>query len=333
MKRQFRFVHVGVAAALAAAIVSGVGLVREVGAAGIGTVSSFVPIVPCRLADTRLGTDHVGVQPTAIGAGVSVAFAVWGTNGNCTIPDTATGIASNVTAVNPTASSFLTIYPSDANPRPTASNLNYTPTSPPTPNQVTVGLSATGAVSAFNLAGTVDVIIDIVGYYLPATTGTGPQGPAGAPGATGPAGATGPQGPAGTLPGATIVYTGQSSATNSATSTLDGSNGCRSMASSALAFISLALPVGAKITNITIRYTDSSATGSQFFDLYLVTVPGDAEVNATGTSLTSVDGLNTGDLVFTTTPLPVAAGAAPYIQAFAVGTGQKFCGATVTYTF
>jgi hypothetical protein len=70
---------------------------------------------------------------------------VSGTNGNCTIPTSATGIATNATAVHPTADSYITIYTADAVPRPTASNLNVVAGSPPTPNQVSVGLSSAGA--------------------------------------------------------------------------------------------------------------------------------------------------------------------------------------------
>ena len=177
----FRFVHVGVAALLAAAAVSAVGVLQTVNATG--TASSFVPIVPCRLADTRPGSDHVGTVAAAIGAGQTAIFAIWGTNGNCTIPSNATAIATNVTAVNANAASYLTIYPADANPRPSASNLNYFNGSPPTPNQVTVALSASGAIGAYNNAGSVDIIIDIVGYYQPGGQGT--QGIQGAPGPRG----------------------------------------------------------------------------------------------------------------------------------------------------
>jgi hypothetical protein len=172
---QFRLVHVGVAAVLAAATVAAVGLVQSVTAA-TGSASSFVPITPCRLVDTRPGSDHVGARATPIGANEAVTLAVWGTNGNCTIPNTATGIATNVTAVNPTAGSFLTVYPADASPRPTASNLNFVAGSPPTPNQVTVGLSAAGAIGVYNLTGTVDVIVDIVGYYQRESSSGGPSG-------------------------------------------------------------------------------------------------------------------------------------------------------------
>lgn len=181
---------VGVVVAL---VVGGVGLRSGVDAAGLGVPSEFVPITPCRLADTRSGTDSVGARSTPLGANESVPFAVWGANGACAVPSSATGIVTNVTAVNPTASSYLTVYPGDVQ-RPLASNLNVSAGSLPTPNQVTVGLSATGGIRIYNLAGTVDVAIDIVGYYQPATSSAGPPGPVGPAGAAGPPGLQGPQG-------------------------------------------------------------------------------------------------------------------------------------------
>jgi hypothetical protein len=72
---------------------------------------------------------------------------------------------------------------------------------------VTSKISETGTLGLFNHSGTVNVVVDVVGYYaaivasappLPGGTGpVGPQGPAGAPGATGPQGPAGPQGPSG----------------------------------------------------------------------------------------------------------------------------------------
>ncbi len=159
--------------ALAASMVAGALAVVAVGiaSAATSTPSSFVPIVPCRLVDTRPDS-QVGTRGTPIGANSAVNFAVWGQNGDCTIPGNAVGIASNVTVVGPTAPSYLTLYPADASTRPTASNLNYGAGSPPTPNQVTVALSDTGAIAVYNLAGNVDVIIDVVGYYVPASAST-----------------------------------------------------------------------------------------------------------------------------------------------------------------
>lgn len=163
-----------VAFAGAVAGLVGAALVTGVGSAANSDASSFVPIVPCRLVDTRPAS-QVGPRATPLGPDTTATFAVHGANGNCTIPSTAIGIATNTTAVNPTAASFLTVFPADAPTRPTASNLNYEPGSPPTPNQVTVGLSVDGKVNVFNRFGDVDVVIDVVGYYVAAATGGPPQ--------------------------------------------------------------------------------------------------------------------------------------------------------------
>lgn len=143
------------------------------GAAGLyrgdaaGTdASSFVPVVPCRLADTR-SPGAVGPRTAPIAEGETVVFTVRGANGNCSIPGTATGLSANVTIVNGTTASYLSVWPSDA-PRPTTSTHNWVAGQAPTPNKVDVKLSADGRVSAYNNSGTVDVIIDIVGYYVAA---------------------------------------------------------------------------------------------------------------------------------------------------------------------
>jgi hypothetical protein len=144
------------------------------------TQSAFVPVVPCRLVDTRPDS-QVGPRSTPLGPTEGMPVSVWGSNGECTIPLTATGIAMNVTAVGGTEPSFLTLWPTDAAGRPRTSNLNWVPGSAPTPNKVDVKLAAdNGKFSMFNLNGSVDVIADVVGYYEPIAPGpVGPQGPAG----------------------------------------------------------------------------------------------------------------------------------------------------------
>ena len=146
--------------------------------------SVLVSIVPCRLMDTRPAPDNVGPRATPIGANSTYMADVWGTNGNCTIPADATGVSANVTAVNGTASSFLTVFPADAD-RPFASNLNWITGAAPVPNKVDVKLSTTGKVAIYNLAGTVDVVVDIVGYFEPAPVGAGAKGDNGSPGLQG----------------------------------------------------------------------------------------------------------------------------------------------------
>jgi len=150
---------------LAAATATLVGVAGQLSAAP-NVASSVVPIVPCRLFDTRPAT-AVGSRTTPIGAGEAATFLVWGTNGNCTIPNTATGIAANVTTINGTENSFLTVFPADAT-RPVTSNQNWLAGDPANPNQLSVGLSPTGEIKVFNQFGSVDVIVDIFGYLVAA---------------------------------------------------------------------------------------------------------------------------------------------------------------------
>jgi hypothetical protein len=184
------WVHVGLAGLLAAAVVTAASMASSLAEGSGGQQSALVPIVPCRLVDTRAAS-AVGSRTSPLTATEVVRFAVWNENGNCDVPPTATGISTNVTIDHPTSASYLTVYPADAPERPLSSNLNWTASSSPTPNQVTVGLSADGAIDVYNNAGGVDVIIDIVGYYEGSGSGGGAAGP------IGPAGPAGPGGPAG----------------------------------------------------------------------------------------------------------------------------------------
>jgi hypothetical protein len=149
----------------ALAVVAGAGGVGVVNATlSDGSKEAYVPIAPCRLADTRPGPFNVGTRSTPIGAAQSHTFTVRGTNGNCTIPPTASAIVANVTAVAPTATSYMTVWPADA-PQAVVSSLNYSAGQEPFPNAVTVKLSADGKIKVYNNAGSVHVIIDISGYY------------------------------------------------------------------------------------------------------------------------------------------------------------------------
>lgn len=128
--------------------------------------ATFVPITPCRLADTRPAPDRVGPAAT-IGAAGTQTFAVRGANGECTIPTDAVAVSLNVTALGASTQTFLTFWPDGD--RPLAASLNPAPGQPPTPNAVTADLSAAGAFNVFNNAGSVDVVIDVNGYYTQAS--------------------------------------------------------------------------------------------------------------------------------------------------------------------
>ena len=81
-----------------------------------------------------------------------------------TIPSDAVALQLNVTALGASALTFLTFWPSDET-RPLAANLNPAPGQFPTPNAVTVALSAAGQFNVYNDVGAVNVVIDVGGYY------------------------------------------------------------------------------------------------------------------------------------------------------------------------
>ncbi len=88
----------------------------------------------------------------------------WGAVGECNLPSGTTALSLNVTATDATQATFLTVYPGNGAP-PNASSLNPTPGQPPTPNAVTVDLDAAGTFSVYNLTGSVNMLIDVVGVY------------------------------------------------------------------------------------------------------------------------------------------------------------------------
>jgi hypothetical protein len=128
--------------------------------------STFVPVAPLRILDTRSTGGPVA-------AGTSRTLDVVAASGGA-VPSTATGIIANVTITGPTANSYLTAYPSGT-PLPNASNLNFV-TSQTVPNLVSVKLGSggqVGQVSFFNAAGSVQVIVDLQGYFTAAGDTTG----------------------------------------------------------------------------------------------------------------------------------------------------------------
>ncbi|WP_329421450.1 hypothetical protein [Streptomyces sp. NBC_01268] len=113
--------------------------------------SAYQPVTPTRLMDTRTGT--------------GVAKAKLAANGTVTLPVTepgATAVVMNVTATNPTATSFVSVYPYGTT-RTAASNLNFT-AGRTVPNLVVVPVKD-GKVTFYNKAGTVDLLADVAGYF------------------------------------------------------------------------------------------------------------------------------------------------------------------------
>lgn len=198
-------------AAIGAAVAVTLGAGGLITAGAAGDASVLVSVTPTRVLDTRL---DVGLEGPLV-AGQGRVLDLTGTipvvlPGNKPgsaqlIPDGATAIVANLTAVAPTAIGYVSIRPGNAVGEPTTSNINVTQPGAVLPNSVTVPLHTDGTVNLYYFGvqpgATADVLLDVVGYYT--AGGTGPQGPPGPVGATGargpsgPVGATGPQGPAG----------------------------------------------------------------------------------------------------------------------------------------
>jgi subtilase family serine protease len=122
--------------------------------------ATYTPVGPARILDTR---SHIGVSTTTpVKADTAVSVQVAGAGG---VPATgASAVVLNVTATAPTASGYLTAYPSGST-RPTASNINWVK-GETRPNLVVVPIGAGGKVNLYNgSAGTVHFVADVFGYY------------------------------------------------------------------------------------------------------------------------------------------------------------------------
>ena len=132
-------------------------VVDVVGYFAEGSGSRFTSLSPARILDTREG---LGAPRGAIGQGQSIDLAVAGAGG---VAGDADSVVINLTVTEPTASGFITAWPTGA-ARPTASNLNFEPNQT-VPNLVVAKLGAGGVLSLFNSSGSTHLIADVLGYF------------------------------------------------------------------------------------------------------------------------------------------------------------------------
>lgn len=126
------------------------------------TAYNFIPVMPCRIADTRNAQGPFGGP--AIAAQSTRSFAI--PSSACNIPATAAAYALNVTVVPQAALGYLTVWPT-GQPRPIASTLNSLDGRIKANAAIIPGGSA-GAISIF-ATNTTDVALDISGYFVPNT--------------------------------------------------------------------------------------------------------------------------------------------------------------------
>jgi hypothetical protein len=90
------------------------------------------------------------------------------------VPSEATAVVLNVSVSSATATGYLTVFPKGGT-KPTVKSVNFT-AGKFTTNLVTVALGTgsvnAGGISVYNSAGSTNVIVDVVGYYSAAASGS-----------------------------------------------------------------------------------------------------------------------------------------------------------------
>ena len=125
----------------------------------------FVPVTPCRVADTRLAPGPFGGP--ALQGQTSRDFAI--PESACSIPSTAAAYSLNVAVVPHGGLGYLTVWPA-GQPRPVIATLNSVDGRIKA-NAAIIPAGTNEAISVYATQ-TTDVILDIDGYFVPATSAT-----------------------------------------------------------------------------------------------------------------------------------------------------------------
>ncbi|MDX1982698.1 MAG: hypothetical protein SFV51_20675 [Bryobacteraceae bacterium] len=123
----------------------------------------FVGVQPCRLVDTRDGTQTVPFGTPILGGGQTRTYTV-PNNPRCAIPNTAKAYSVNFTVVPSGPLGYLTAWPTPNRPVPEVSILNSFDGGV-VANAAVVPAGTNGAIDVF-VTNTTEVIIDINGYYV-----------------------------------------------------------------------------------------------------------------------------------------------------------------------
>lgn len=139
-------------------------------ASGSGT--QFVAdATPTRICDTRPGNPSQLSGPAAQcngsgNSGVTLgpsSYITINVAGYFAVPTTAKAVVLNLTAVFPTANTYLTVYPSGSTP-PLVADLDPAQNSVEQ-NLVVATLSGSGTFNVYNFSGAVDLVVDVAGWY------------------------------------------------------------------------------------------------------------------------------------------------------------------------
>ena len=124
-----------------------------------GDGEAFHPLDPARIQDSRFGM-QVGPYGSPWTDGETRPVHATGTG---SVPADADSVVINATATNTTAASFLTVYPTGSS-RSLTSSLNWA-AGVTIANAMTAKVGTGGNLDVFNAGGSVDVVMDVAGYY------------------------------------------------------------------------------------------------------------------------------------------------------------------------
>jgi hypothetical protein len=123
----------------------------------------FHSLTPCRVVNTKT---NIGTSGGPLQSNIARNFTM---QGACGVPAGAKAVALNVTVVAPNGTGHLTLWPAGT-ALPTVSTINYTAGEPALANGAIVPLAAsTPDLSARPFlanGGTVDLILDVTGYFM-----------------------------------------------------------------------------------------------------------------------------------------------------------------------
>ena len=121
---------------------------------------SFFTVTPCRVVDTRNASGPLGGP--ALVAGAQRTFTL---TGSCGVPATARSLSLNVTVTAPTASGDLKLF-AGGTATPVSTTINYGSGQTRANNaQPALGASGDLAVQCDQTSGSVQLILDVNGYF------------------------------------------------------------------------------------------------------------------------------------------------------------------------
>lgn len=126
----------------------------------LGTISAsaqtgplqFYTVAPCRVFDTR--------DSTPLGQSVARDFAV---RGHCGIPTSAKAVSINITVLDATQQSYVALWPSGGTQG--SSTINFYPGQQLANGAITPLSTNPNDLTLLNCCGTVNVILDVNGYF------------------------------------------------------------------------------------------------------------------------------------------------------------------------